>query len=230
MGLFPPRHRGRQLPQGAARRPGAQVPGGAVPGQPHRPPGPHRAQFAAGGPHRKKILRRAERPGGPDLYRHHRAHQGGGQLRPEEGHQAVQLRLPVHRERDPHVFPQREKIRPGRVLKRAHRHGQGRQRVDDFRHHGRGGHHRRRPGHADEEREALWVPPAGPHPPGADHCGAALRPVRLPAPAPAGGGPATGHQPQLHLPHREKKPWKSCAGSLARTEAGPLHFSPSPVQ
>ena len=53
------------------------------------------------------IARRFENTGhqhrGPDLHRHHRAHQGGGHLPDGQEHQAGHLRLPVHRERDPDV-------------------------------------------------------------------------------------------------------------------------------
>lgn len=72
-------------------------------------------------------------------------------------------------------FRSGRKSRPGRVPQRAHRHRQGGQRPDHFRHHGCGRHHRRKHRHQDEKREAVPLSPVIPHPPGAGGGVQALR-------------------------------------------------------
>ena len=104
--------------------------------------------------------------------------------------------------RGAHELPQAEESPRHREHERAHRGGQGRQRPDgDRRGAGRfsSGRGLRAPGR-DRPSAA-----AGGRPFGATAAGgaAALRPLRPAAHDPAGGGRPSGHQPQLHQPHRK---------------------------
>ena len=145
----------------------------------------------------QKILHPERRPGGPDLHRHHRPHQGDHQLRPRQGRPPGHLRRPVHRKRDPHVLPQPEKAPGGGLPVRLHRDGQGGQRPAAD---GRGGGRRHhaggppRPGHGPPA-----PPPGGPVPdrPGGQDRPPAVRAGGHHPPDPAGDRLLLRHLPVL---------------------------------
>ena len=71
----------------------------AAPGRHCRTGDPHRPQSAPGGLHCQKVRILRAGAGGSHLHRHHRSHQGSGDLLSGQEDQAGDIRLQVHRKR-----------------------------------------------------------------------------------------------------------------------------------